>query len=101
VIEWVPDTGGGAGGHNQDDNALDFIEKAAATVGGLESLVVEQRVKLIRFLFDGPTFGDEEDAAFKVLTANPSQTQQVIDRVGWDELEDELGDRFSDAYPQP
>jgi hypothetical protein len=100
VIEWVPDTGGKAFGRLEDDNAMSYIEKASEQDGGLESLAVPQRVKLIRFLFSGKTWADEEDAAFKVLTANPAHTQQVIDEVGWDELEDELGDRFSDAYPR-
>ena len=75
---------------------------AAATAGGLGSLAVSQRVQLIKHLFSGvKTWESEEDAAFSVLTANPAHIQEVIDKVGWDELEDELGDRFSDAYPKP
>jgi hypothetical protein len=100
VIESVPETGGGVFGHNEDDNAMDYIERASAVHGGLESMAVPQRVKLIRFLFSGTTFGDEEDAAYRVLTANPAHTQAVIDQVGWDELEDELGSRFSRAFPR-
>jgi Domain of unknown function (DUF4157) len=94
VVEWVPDTGGGWFGHNQDDNALDYIERAAAVEGGLQSLAVPQRVKLIKFLFDGKTFGDEEDAAFAVWTANPAHITEVKNAIdGWGhELEDELGE---------
>ena len=97
VVEWVPDTGGGWGGHNQDDNALDYVERAAAVSGGLQSLAVPQRVKLIKFLFDGKTWGDEEDAAFAVWTANPAhiiEVRNAIDGSGH-EIEDELG---SDRY---
>jgi hypothetical protein len=94
VVEWVPDTGGGWGGHNQDDNALDYVERAAAVSGGLQSLAIPQRVKLMKFLFDGSTFGDEEDAAFAVWTANPAHISEVKNQVdGWGhEIEDELGE---------
>ena len=92
IIEWVPDTGGGLFGHNQDDNAMDYIEEATKTSGGLESLAVPARAKLITFLFDGKTWEDEEDAAWAVLTANPHHIYAVADIVGWDEIEDELGE---------
>lgn len=99
IIEWVPETGGGK--FDADDtNAMIYVERAAATQGGLASLALPQRIKLIRFLFSGiKVWADEEDAAFRVLTAKPSDTQSVIEAVGWSELEDELGDRFSDAFP--
>jgi hypothetical protein len=100
IIEWVPDTGGKAFGRLEDANAIEYINQAAATPGGLRSLTVSQRVKLIRFLLSGITVRSEEDAAFRVLTADPAQTRAVIDQVGWERLEDELGDRFSSAFPR-
>ena len=55
---------------------------------------------ILRNLLDGYTAGDEEDAAFDLLTANPSHTDAVIAAIGWDRLEDEIGDRFSKRFPE-
>jgi hypothetical protein len=101
IIDWTPDTGGGYGGHNEDDNAMDYIERASATQGGLASLTVPQRVRLMHHLFTGATFGDEEDAAYAVLTANPKHIHELVYGVSFVfsvELEEELGeDRVREA----
>lgn len=101
VINWTPNTGGGVGGHDQDDNAMDYFAQAQKTSGGLASLTWTQRANLIRDLVDGATMGDEETAIFELLSAgSDSDAHQVIDWVGWDTLEDEVGDRFSKRYPR-
>ncbi|WP_132122699.1 hypothetical protein [Actinocrispum wychmicini] len=99
VLNWTPNTGGGLLGHNQDDNALDYYNEASGK-NAVGTLTVKQRVDLIRNLLDGYTSGEEENAAFDILTANSSHSQDVIRQVGWDRLEDELGNRFSNRFPK-
>jgi hypothetical protein len=89
VINWTPQTGGGASGHDTDDNALDYFRKAFKTKGGLRSLTPVQRIKLIRDL-DAPwgiTFDNEEEAIWEILdTASDSDARQVIKAVGWGKI---------------
>ncbi|HET7506238.1 MAG TPA: hypothetical protein VFK02_34700, partial [Kofleriaceae bacterium] len=102
ILQWTPNTGGGIGGHNQDDNALAYFNKAKATGGGLASLMWSARANLIQNLVDGYTSGKEEDAIFELLTtcASDADVRKVINYVTWDRLEDEVGDRFSKRYPK-
>ena len=102
VVAWTPNTGGGVGGHNQDDNALDYFQKAKKAPGGLASLQWSARANLIKNLVDGYTAGDEETAIFELLTscANDGDLHQVINYITWDRLEDEVGERFSKRYPK-
>jgi Domain of unknown function (DUF4157) len=102
VINWTPNTGGGVFGHNQDDNAIDYFEEAKKTSGGLASLTPVQRINLIRPILDGYTSGSDEDKVLEILTSCPSdaEVRNVITSVGWGELEDELGDKFSNRYPR-
>jgi hypothetical protein len=101
IIEWTPNTGGGVGGHNQDDNAYDYYKRAKATPGGLKSLLWSARANLIRDLVDGATDGDEENACFELLTSGTdAEARQAIQTVDWDRLEDEIGSRFSTRYPK-
>ena len=101
VLQWTPNTGGGIGGHNQDDNALAYFNKAKSTPGGLNSLMWSARANLIRNLVDGYTSGKEENAIFELLTtSSDSDARLVIDVVTWARLEDEVGGRFSKRYPK-
>jgi Domain of unknown function (DUF4157) len=102
ILQWTPNSGGGLGGHNQDDNALAYFEKAKAAPGGLASLMWSARANLIKNLVDGSTAGDEEDAIFELLTtcASDADVREVINYVTWERLEDEVGDRFSKRYPK-
>lgn len=99
VLNWTPNTGGGLFGHNQDDNALDYYNAASAK-NAVGTLTVDQSVDLIKNLLDGYTSGEEEDAVYDILVKNPSQSREVINRVGWERLEDEIGDRFSKRFPR-
>lgn len=99
VIHWTPDTGGGMFGHNQDDNALDYYNEAKRR-HAVTTLALDQRISLIRKLLDGPTATDEENAVFDMLTANPAHSGAVIAAIGWDRLEDEIGDRFVKQFPE-
>jgi hypothetical protein len=102
ILQWTPNTGGGVGGHNQDDNALDYYNQAKRTKGGLASLMWSARANLIRNLIDGPTLRDEEDAILDLLVTCPSDSdvRSVIKYITWDRLEDEIGERFKKRYPK-
>jgi hypothetical protein len=99
VLNWVPSTGGGLFGHNEDDNALDYLEKAKGE-GALKTLTVAQKVQIIRQVFSGYTDDEDEAALMEMINANPSDVRAIIDAVGWDNMEDELGDAFADKYPK-
>lgn len=100
VINWVPNTGGGIAGHNQDDNSEDYI-KLAKRAGAMATLTKEQRIKLIKNLFSGKTWSDDEAMVMDLLdAANDKDVREIIKKVGWGEMEDELGDKFSKKYPK-
>lgn len=99
VINWTPDTGGGVFGHNQDDNALDYYEQAKDK-GAMETLTVTQKISLIIDLVRGATMGDEEDAIWDMLTIKESDARAIIDWVGWDRLESEIGNKFKNKFPE-
>jgi len=99
VINWVPDTGGGIGGHNQDDNALEYLAIVKKN-NALSTLTIEQKVKIIRFVFDGYTSGDDEDRLMEMINAKPSDVPELVRQLGWDNMEDELGSAFSKKYPK-
>lgn len=103
VINWTPDTGGGIGGHNQDDNAMDYY-KDAKKAGALATLTVEQKKRIVGHLLDGWTIGDEEDAILELLAAVPSHAREIIVFHGWGRLQSSIdnlwGNRFEKAYPK-
>jgi hypothetical protein len=100
VINWVPNTGGGWFGQNQDDNSEDYYE-VAKKKGTLKSLTKEQRRKLIENLFGGKTWGDDEARCMELLNTAPDKdARYVIRSIGWGEMEDELGGKFSKKYPK-
>lgn len=86
VVNYVPDTGGGLFGHNTDDNANDYLAKARATPGGIASLSVEQKGKLIKDVTAGYTAGDEESAILEILGAKPGDAPALIAGEGWHRL---------------
>lgn len=103
VIAWTPDTGGGWFGHNQDDNALEYVQTAKAT-GALATLSLSQKLKLINNLLDGATIGDEEDAIMDLLKADVGHARSIIASVGWERLHDDIddwaGNDFADTFPE-
>lgn len=108
VINWTAQTGGGIGGHDTDDNAMDYYHAAHRTKGGLRSLTWRQRVRLIRDL-DAPrgiTFDDEEKAIWHILiTASPAAARKVIQVVGWNKIASALEGaedrKFRAKFPKP
>lgn len=111
ILVWTPNTGGGQGGHNQDDNASDYVAAARGTAAigkgkaGLASLRFHQRVTLIEQLLDGATAGQQETDVLDLLTSAPTWEQQsLITAIGWkrlhDELDDGLGEAFAAAFPE-
>ena len=100
VLAWTPNTGGGAFGHNTDDNALDYVE-AARKQGGLGSLTLDQRRRLIGDLLEGATVGDDEDAVMSVLTSAPdSEARALISHFGWERLHDDIDDFFGEVFAE-
>jgi hypothetical protein len=73
-----------------DGNARDYVAKAKATPGGLASLTVMQRVRLINACLDGATMDDDEQAINEVLAAKKSDIANVINIVGWRKLWDKI-----------
>lgn len=111
ILLWTPNTGGGVGGHNQDDNASDYVAAARGTkaIGsgptGLASLRFDQRLTLITQLLDGPTAGQHETDVLDLLTTAPkAMARGLIITLGWrrlaDELDDGPGEEFAAAFPE-
>lgn len=100
VINWVPNTGGGWTGQNQDDNSEDYYEQAKK-MGAVKSLTKEQRRKIIVNLFNGYTDGGDEARCMDLLNSAPDKdARYVIRNIGWGRMEDELSGKFSKKYPK-
>ncbi len=69
-------------GDAADDNARGYFKKAKETPGGLASLSVDQRVRLIKLGLGGATL-DDDDMINGLLQSNTSHIVPVIDAVGW------------------
>ncbi|GAB4569891.1 MAG: hypothetical protein Tsb0020_24300 [Haliangiales bacterium] len=104
IIQWTPNTGGGVGGHNQDDNAVDYWEEAKSK-DAMDTLTYVQRVNLMVDLLDGSCVGDDEDAVMDILTsASDSDARRLIARFGWeylyDKIDDGPGEVFAETFPE-
>ncbi len=62
IINWTPGTNGGVLGHNIDDNAMDYYQKATETNDGVCSLTDIQRQRLVKDIGAGKVFKDEKEA---------------------------------------
>jgi hypothetical protein len=106
IINWTPNTGGGAFGQNTDDNARAYYDAAKDTPYGVSSLTVTARINLIKPLLSGVwvTDGEEERVWWLLDTASDSDARLIIKRVGWGRLDDELeGERrrkFRARFPK-
>jgi hypothetical protein len=88
VINWTPNTNGGVGGRNTDDNARDYVEKAKKTEGGMASLTAQQRSALLMDMDGASISGDDVSLAWEVLANMPnSQAAEVIGTVTWEALD--------------
>jgi len=103
IIFWTPDTGGGAFGRRQDNNASDYYDAVKAQ-GALQTLSWTQKYRLIFDLLGGATVGGDEDAIMGLLLANADDAKTLIRYFGWDRLEDEIddgpGSEFADTFPR-
>jgi hypothetical protein len=104
VLAWTPATGGGALGHNTDDNALDYVE-AVRKANGLATLSLDQRSRLVRDLLEGATIGEDEDAVMDLLTsASDADARALIDQFGWERIHDDIddfaGEAFAERFPK-
>lgn len=76
----------------EDCDADDIAEKITKDPELVKNLTKEQRLALVRGLFDGPTSEGEEDAAMKILMQGTTREELVWlkKKVGWSNLCDEL-----------
>jgi hypothetical protein len=106
ILNWTPNTGGGAFGQNTDDNAREYYDAAAKTPYGVSSLTVTARINLIEPLLGGSWVTDDEEERIWWLldTAPATDAGFIVRRVGWgrldDELEDERGRKFRAKFPK-
>jgi Domain of unknown function (DUF4157) len=90
ILNYTPGTVaslGGVGGHDEDDNAVDYYQTVLKTKGGIESLTTQQREKLIQDVLSGVTVRDEQAMVVKLLqTATVEQSTKLVDKIGWHRL---------------
>jgi hypothetical protein len=73
--------------NNADEIAVDISNRKDL----LPHLTVEERIQLVRGLFDGETGERQEDAAMEIMrTASNEDLKRVVDAIGWNELSSEL-----------
>ncbi len=80
---------GGVGGHDEDDNALEYY-KEAKKKNALSSLTETQRTKLLKDVLSGSTTGDEDTMVADLLTTNDAHVVPAIKSVGWRWLWDDI-----------
>lgn len=95
IINYTPNsvTGelGGVGGHDSDDNALEYYKEAKKKPNGLQTLTVQARSRLLKDVLEGATLGDEETMLADLLTTNDSHVVPAIQSVGWRWLWNDVG----------
>jgi hypothetical protein len=83
---------GGVGGHDEDDNALEYYYEAKKKKA-LASLTEAQRARLINDVISGATLGDEDTMVADLLTTNDAHVVFALKDVRWRVLwEDISGD---------
>lgn len=80
IVNWVPNTGGGIFGHDEDDNAMEYYEEAKDK-DALDTLSTEQRSGLIKPIVSGffnYVSDDEEAAVMRLFETAPADQRPVI-----------------------
>jgi hypothetical protein len=80
---------GGVGGHDEDDNAVDYY-KEAKKKNALSSLTETQRAKLIKDVLSGSTTGDEDTMVADLLTTNDAHVVPALKGITWRWLWDDI-----------
>jgi len=90
IINYTPGSAtgelGGIGGHDTDDNAVDYYKEVLKKNGALETLTFDQKFKLIRDVLDGVTIGDEQPMIVTILGAKFSDATELIKKFSWHRL---------------
>ena len=87
IIDYTPNTGGGAGGHDTDDNAMEYIGMAR-NYDGVSSLTQAQRIQLIRDLVPGRCGDAEEQAIIELLRmCSVSEMTAIVRDLGGGDAE--------------
>jgi hypothetical protein len=86
IINYTPGSAtgetGGIFGHDEDDDALAYYQKAKAK-GALNTLTLEQRKRLVRLVLSGATLGKEDTMVADLLSTNDGHVPAVVNHVGW------------------
>ena len=80
VINWTPDTGGGLFGHDEDDKAMEYVNKTKKA-GNLGSLTLEQKARLIKHIMGGVlsiVFEDEEQAIVDLFQTTAASERKKL-----------------------
>lgn len=100
IINYTPGAAadlGGVGGHDTDDNALEYY-KIAKKKGALGKLTFKQKAKLIRLVLEGATRGLEETMILDLLGAKRSHAPKLIRKVGWRWIWKDLDGKNDDRF---
>ena len=93
IINYTPGSAtgelGGVGGHDTDDNAVEYWDEAKKK-NAMPTLTLLQRKKLLKDVLDGVTIGEENQMVLDLLTSNDSQVKATVDHVGWRRVWDKL-----------
>ncbi|MGI8792610.1 MAG: hypothetical protein ACR2H3_05450 [Acidimicrobiales bacterium] len=96
VVRYTPGSAtgslGGVFGHDEDDNARSYYDRAAKVPGGVHKLSVEARVRLIRQMLSGSTTDADEDRILGLLQYCPTAelATAVAQAGGWRRLWEDI-----------
>lgn len=104
IINFVPNTGGGLLGDQDDDNARDYV-KLAEDNNALYGLTNDQRYHLMLDCYNGYQSEADEETVWKILdTAPEPDARYVITWFGWNDIADMLDgvedDKFRAKFPK-
>jgi hypothetical protein len=82
LIDYTPNTGGGVGGHDTDDNAMEYTGMARSA-GAMATLTQPQRTRLIRDMISGICGDEEEQAIIELLrSCSPGMMTAIVTDLG-------------------
>ena len=82
LIDYTPSTGGGVGGHDTDDNAMEYVGMARSATA-MATLTQPQRTRLIRDMISGICGDEEEQAIIELLSScSPTMMTAIVTDLG-------------------
>ena len=89
IIDYTTDTGGGVGGHVEDDNAVDYYNVAKKR-GALGTLTLPAKQRLVGHVLSGATIGEEDAMIVDLLSVNVADGVQIIKHFSWHWIWDDV-----------